>query len=364
MRASPAGREGQETLRDVAALPKAHLHLHLTGSMRRATLAELAAARGRPVPVELFSMSTSVERPGGWFRFQRGYDLARAVLSPGDVGRVMREAAEDARADGVGWLELQVDPSGYARLFGGLVPAMESLREAASCATDATGVPLALIISANRTRHPLIAQTLARLAVRAAAETTAGPGVVGFGLSNDERRGETAEFAGAFRIAVRGGLLSTPHAGELCGADSVASAVHLLGARRLGHGVRAAEDPRVLDLLARNGVTAEVCPTSNVALGVYRRLGDVPLPALVAGGVAVALGADDPLLFGAGVADQYRIAREVHGFSDVALAGLAADSIRASAAPLQLRRELLAGVETWLACGPGEAVDPDGLTLA
>lgn len=352
MRASSASSGDRGALRDVAALPKAHLHLHLTGSMRRATLAELAAARGRLLPAELFSSAPSVERPGGWFRFQRGYDLARAVLRPEDVHRVMREAAEDARADGVGWLELQVDPSGYAGLFGGLVPAMEALRAAASHATGVTGVPLALIIAANRTRHPLLAQTLARLAVRAAAEATPGPGVVGFGLSNDERRGETAEFAGAFRIATRAGLLSAPHAGELRGAAAVAATVRLLGARRLGHGVRAAEDPRVLDLLAQRGVTAEVCPTSNVALGVYPRLADVPLPALVAAGVAVALGADDPLLFGAGVADQYRIAREVHGFTDAALAGLAADSIRASAAPPSVRRELLAGVENWLACGP------------
>ncbi len=338
--------------RDLATLPKAHLHLHLTGSMRRATLVELARARGRGLPGGLSDSAplaaASVAAPGGWFRFQHAYDLARSVLTGArDLDRVLREAAEDARAEGVGWLEVQVDPTGYAHLFGGLVGALEAVVASALAAEAASGVGVGIVVAANRTRHPLEARTLARLAVRGAR---AHPGrVVGFGLSNDERRGRLADFAPAFAIAGRAGLLRVPHAGELLGAEAVREAVLLCGAERLGHGVRAAEEPEVLRLLARRGVTCEVCPVSNVALGVAGSLAEVPLRVLLEAGVPVALGADDPLLFGAGLVEQYQVARDVHGLDEAALAELARCSVRASAAPPGVRARLLAGIDAWLA---------------
>ena len=105
-----------------------------------------------------------------------------------------------------------MDPSGYAAVFGGLTPRCELVLDAAAAAAAATGVGIGVIIAANRTRHPLDARTLARLAA-----AHAGRGVIGFGLCNDERRGAAAEFAPAFRIAARAGLLSVPHGGELSG---------------------------------------------------------------------------------------------------------------------------------------------------
>jgi adenosine deaminase len=281
----------------------------------------------------------------GWFRFQRLYDAARAVVrGEADVRRLVGEAAEDERAEGSGWLEIQVDPTSYAPWLGGLTPAVEVVLDAARDATAATGVGVGVIIAANRTRHPLDARTLARLAAR-----YAGRGVVGFGLSNDERRGRTEDFAAAFRIAARAGLLATPHGGELGGPGNVVACLDALGARRVGHGVRSAEDPALLDRLATLGVTLEVCPTSNVRLGVYPGPADVPLRTLRDAGVPVALGADDPLLFGDRLVAQYRQARESHGLDDAALAELARCSVRASAAPDDVRARLLAGIDAWLA---------------
>ena len=138
------------------------------------------------------------------------------LRTPADVRRLLRETAEDERDEGSGWLEIQVDPSGYAGRFGGLTPTVELVLDAAAQASGATGVGIGVIIAANRTRHPLDARTLARLAAQ-----YAGRGVVGFGLSNDERRGPAAEFAPAFRVAARAGLLAVPHGGELAGPDSV-----------------------------------------------------------------------------------------------------------------------------------------------
>jgi adenosine deaminase len=338
------------TARDLALLPKAHLHLHFTGSMRVSTLAELAATHGIRLPSALLDADPlhvpADER--GWFRFQRLYDAARAcVRGESDMRRIVAEAALDDAAEGSGRLEIQVDPTSYAPFVGGLTPALEIVLDAAREASASTGVDVGVIVAASRMRHPLEARTLARLAAHHAGD---GPGqVIGFGLSNDERRGETSEFAHAFAIARDAGLASVPHGGELLGPAHVEDVVGHLHPDRLGHGVRSAEDPRVLERVVDEGVALEVCPASNVSLGVYARASDVPLRALVDAGATVALGADDPLLFHSRLVDQYVLAREVHEFSDDELAELARSSIRASRAGDEVRARLLAGVDDWLA---------------
>ncbi len=336
------------TRRDLAALPKAHLHLHFTGSMRHSTLVELAERDGHVLPdalVEDWPPTLSAADEKGWFRFQRLYDVARSVLrTEDDVRRLVREAAEDDAADGGRWLELQVDPSGYAARFHGITAFLELVLDAVAEASAATGVGIGLVVAANRTRHPLDARTLARLAAQYADR-----GVVGFGLSNDERRGSTADFAHAFAIARRAGLRAFPHAGELVGPTNIRVAVEQLGADRLGHGVRAAEDPVLLDEIVRRGVALEVCPTSNVSLGVFSDLSSVPLPTLLEAGATVALGADDPLLFGSRLHGQYAAVRAAHDLDDATLAGLARMSVEASSAPDWLRKELSREIEEWLA---------------
>src|SRR6266700_3397079 len=206
---------------DLAELPKAHLHLHLTGAMRHSTMVELARAHGVSLPPALTEewppqLSTADER--GWFRFQRLYDTARSVLrTPDDLYRLVREIAEDERAEGSGWLELQADPSGYATMYAGITAFTEVLLDAARKAEIASGV---------------------------------GNGVPGFGLSNDERRGPAKDFEQAFRIAEPAGLPLAPHAGELVGPPSVVASLDALHASRIGHGVRSVEDPAVVERLA------------------------------------------------------------------------------------------------------------------
>ena len=200
-------------------------------------------------------------------------------------------------------------------------------------------------MAASRMRHPLDARTLARLAVRYAGDQ---PGeVIGFGLSNDERAGRTASWERAFAIARRGGLASMPHGGELLGPDHLREVVSALGPTRLGHGVRAGEDPALLDAIVASGISLEVCPASNVSLGVYHSPDDVPLRTLMSHGAQIALSADDPLLF------QSRL-------------------IRACLASPTAKRTWLAEVDAWLAApdqAPGAqsdgpeagGLDPDAL---
>jgi adenosine deaminase len=332
---------------DLVALPKAHLHLHLTGAMRHSTLLELARTHRVSLPPALTQdwppqLSTVDER--GWFRFQRLYDIARSVLrTPDDLYRLVREIAEDEAAEGSRWLEMQADPSGYANQYGGVTAFTELLLDAAAVAAQATRVGIAVIVAANRTRHPMDARMLARLAAQ-----FAGRGVVGFGLSNDERRGPAEEFQRAFGIAGRAGLLLVPHGGELLGAASVTATLDRLRPDRIGHGVRAVEDPEVVKRIASAGITLEVCPSSNVALGVAPDAASVPVRTLFEAGVPVALGADDPLLFGRRLVKQYEIARDVHGFTPRELADVARMSVLGSAAPDSVRTRLLAAIDAWL----------------
>jgi adenosine deaminase len=328
-------------MRDLRALPKAHLHLHLTGSMRPATARDLAARHGLPL-APLPSWEQALARD--WAYFQQPYDACReAIRTAADVERVVREAAEDDAADGSGWLELQVDPTSYAPLLGGLEATVEVMLDAARSAARATGIGIGIVVASSWARPARHAEALARLATR-----YEGEGVVGFGLSNDERCGQVADFAGAFRIAREAGLPGAPHGGFFEGAWHVRDCVDLLGARRIGHGIRAVEDPRVLELLTTRGIALEVCPTSYTPLGVIGSVEEVPLRRLRDAGVPVALGADDPLLFGTGLAGQYALARDVLGFGDAELAEFARCSIRWSAAPEETKAQLLARVNAWL----------------
>ncbi|KNX36347.1 adenosine deaminase [Luteipulveratus halotolerans] len=335
--------------RATADLPKAHLHLHFTGSMRITTLRDLADKHGLRLPQSLLSewppqLSGTDER--GWFRFQRLYDAARAcVRDEDDMRRIVREAAEDDALEGSRWLEIQVDPTSYAGHFGGLTPTLEIVLDEARLASEATGTGVGVIVAASRLKHPLDARTLARLAVKHAGET---PGsVVGFGLSNDERRGMTEEFAHAFAIARDGGLASVPHAGELLGPMAVSQTLDALAPDRLGHGVRSVESDAVLQRVVDSGVALEVCPRSNVSLGVYREPDQVPLPRLIDSGAQIALGADDPLLFGSRLVAQYDSARHDHGLDDAALAELARSSVRVSRAPSDVKADILKDIDAW-----------------
>jgi adenosine deaminase len=205
------------------------------------------------------------------------------------------------------------------------------------------GVGVGLMIAGDRMIDPRECEEQARVAAR-----YAGQGVVSFGLASDERGNPPEPYAPAFDIARAAGLISAPHAGELAGPESITAALEDLGADRLQHGVRAIESPELVRELAARGTCLDVCPTSNAALGVYPRLADHPLPKLLDAGVRCSLNADDPLLFGCGLLDEYELCRAEMGLEDSALAAIARASFEASGAPADLVARGLAGIDDWL----------------
>lgn len=326
------------TGRDLTALPKAHLHLHLEGAMRPATLEELARTDGVEVP--------PVRGFDGFAAFAGMYVAACEVLRTEDrLRRVVREVVEDAAADGVVWLE----PAFYAPRYRGVLgtdrEVTEMVLDELATAGARLGVGTGLIVAADRTVDPAEAEALADMAVALAAE---GRPVIGFGLANDETDWPPEPFGPAFRKAVDGGLLSVPHGGELLGPSSVLGCLDDCRAHRVMHGVRAVEDPDLVKRIADDGICLDVCPTSNVLLSVVPSIEDHPLPALIEAGVMCSINADDPLLFGPGIRDEYELCRSAMGLSDEDLAQVAIWSLEASAAPADLVDRHVAAARAWL----------------
>ena len=322
--------------RELRALPKAHLHLHLEAAIRPATLAELTERHGLEWVVPPFT---------DFSIFSTTYRTLLAVLSvPENLARLIDETVADGAADGAVYLELSVVPNFYAGVFGTAREALRFHLEAARAAALRHGVEVGLAIGIDRTLPIEQAMDDARLAAE-----FAGEGVVALGLANDERGFPVADFAPAFRIAADAGLLVTPHAGELCGPAEVRAAVEVCEADRVLHGVRAVEDPDVVALLVERGIALDVCPTSNVLLGVAASLAEHPLPALLAAGVRCSINADDPILFGPGLLDEYETSRSGLGLSDEQLAACALTSIETSGASDRVKQRGAAGVAAWLA---------------
>ncbi len=169
------------------------------------------------------------------------------------------------------------------------------------------------------------------------------PYVVGFSMAGDEENFPASDYAEAFEIAAGAGLGCTVHAGEWAGAESVRAGLEL-PVTRIGHGVRAIEDPALVVELAERGVVLECCPTSNVVLGVFPSYEQHPLPSLRAAGVRVTLGSDDPPYFGASIGGEYAVCRERFGFDDADLLDLTRTAIDAAFCDEQLKASLMGGV--------------------
>jgi adenosine deaminase len=285
------------------------------------------------------------------------YRLAVAtVTTPGALARICRELLEDEAAQGVRYTQPMVTPQFYEAGgsgegphpagFGTLEDVWAVMRGAFSEASALTSVAWGVLIGAVRTDSVALAERMARFAA-----DHAGDGVVGFGIAGDEQAVGPEPFARACAIAAEAGLLVVPHAGETVGPASVYGAL-ALGADRLAHGVRSVEDPELLGRLAAEGITCDVCPTSNLRLSVVDELGAHPLPRLLEAGVPVSLGSDDQLFFVNQLADEYAVARDAFGLADSDLADIARTSARASGATVAVVDDLLTGIDAWLAGCP------------
>ena len=325
-------------MRDLVTLPKAHLHLHLEAGMRPSTLADLAAKYDMVMP--------EIRGYGTFAAFSDMYVGAIEVLRErDDWERLADEIMADHVADGAVYLEPAFGAINYRHRFPNDRACWEFVIEVFGEAAARHGMAIGWMVGVDRVMESgTEAAELARLAVALREH-----GVVSLGLHNDEVGHPPADFVDAFRIAREGGLLSTPHAGELEHGRFVADSIDLLGAHRIEHGVRAFEVPGLVERLAQERICLDVCPTSNLMLSVFPSLDDHSLPALLDAGVPCSVNADDPLLFGPGLLDEYQLCRDKLGFDDARMAHIARCSIEFSGASDAVKASALAGIDGWLA---------------
>ena len=316
-------------------LPKAELHVHLEGTATPDLVRRIADRNGLEVPDGVFAAPDRF----AWrdfLDFLNTYNMAASVIRTGqDYRDVAYEYLSACAAGGTIYVELTASVD-HARLAG--------MSDAEHWEGIAAGIDDA------RRDHGIEARILS-VAVRnygveravEIAELTAArphPYLVGFSLAGDEAGYPPEPFLEAYRVAEKAGLGCTVHAGEWAGAASVRGALEL-PVTRISHGVRAIEDPTLVEELARRRVTLEVCPTSNVVLGVFPSYEEHPFPVLRAAGIPLTLGSDDPPYFGASVGGEYTVAREHFGLDDAELVAITRTAVEASFAEPELRSKLL-----------------------
>jgi adenosine deaminase len=344
------------------ALPKAEIHVHLEGSIGPQTLLELAQRHGR-----LDSLpSTDVEGLRRWFQFTdfphfvRIYMLISDLLrTPEDFALVVEACGADMAAQNIRYRELTFTPfthTDYQQKGLSIADLLEGLEAGRAAARLAHGVEMRWVldvprnVSFGRADGATVGSYDPYPAERTLSYALAGRahGVVGFGLGGYEVGAPAAPFAHAFAAAKEAGLLCVPHAGETLGAQSVADCVTLLGADRIGHGVRAVEDPALLTLLRDRQIPLEVNLTSNICLHVYRRLAEHPLPHLDRMGLKLTVNSDDPPLFNTSLCDEYRALAAEFGYSQAQIARLARNAFEVCGAPPELKGRLLGEFDAFL----------------
>lgn len=281
-------------------MPKIELHLHLEGAAPPAFIRGLAKEKRMDIG-GIFDAQGHYAYKDFW-DFLKVYEAATSTLkSPEDYARLTLAVLEESAASGVVYSETFVSPDFCGgRDIGAWREYLQAIREAADQAERSMGITLRGIVTAIRHFGPEKARETARCAA-----DTAGDWIVGFGLAGDEKMGSPKDFAWSFDCAREAGLRLTAHAGEWGGPQSVRDAINDLGVERIGHGVRAIEDLALVDELAERGIVLEVCPGSNVALGLYPDVRRHPIGQLYERGVKVTVSTDDPPFFHTTMAQEF-----------------------------------------------------------
>ena len=325
----------------VRGLPKAEVHVHLEGSLPPELVAAAAKEVGRELPERVFTDL------GGFLAY---LDASCAVVTTADqVARAGYAVARRAADAGVRYVDVIWNPTHWPVWRDRLREFVDALdagfREAAADGLPPVGV----CVSLKRTQS---AEEALDLVDRVAAWRH--PRVVALSIDgNEATAGRTgARFAAAFAGARAAGLRCCAHAGESSGPEGVLDAIDVLGAERIDHGVRAVEDPALVRRLAAEGIPLDVCPTSNVRLGVAPSLASHPVEALRQAGVRVSLNTDDPVLFGSSVDGEYLACADVFGWSEAVLGEVARTSIESCFADAGLRQDLVRDLDAYLAATP------------
>jgi aminodeoxyfutalosine deaminase len=345
----------------IAAMPKAEIHIHLEGSIQPVTVLALAQ---RHQMLDTLPADT-LEGIQRWFTFTDFphfvdiyFTISDLLRTEEDFSTIVYDCGKDMASQNIRYRELTFTPYNHTHLLNKglrIENLLAGLEDGRQRARRDFGVEMRWVFDiprnasfpdhdlTGRAYNPLIAETTLAYALQGQDY-----GVIGFGLGGYEVGAPPEPFAHAFLAAKEAGLHSLPHAGETMGPDSVWGAINDLQAERIGHGVRAIEDPALLALLKERQIPLEINPTSNVCLHVYRSLAEHPFPHLDRMGLFVTVNSDDPPLFNTTLTQEYQVLAQEFGYTKIDLARIARNAFVASKIPVSLKTQMLAEFDDWV----------------
>nr|WP_321445856.1 adenosine deaminase [uncultured Cohaesibacter sp.] len=327
------------------SLLKAELHLHLEGGAHPELVRRLAARHGKNL--DHFMREDGTYIWSDFTTFLQCWDkVAEVICTPEDYADLTEDYLLRNAAEGCIYTEFFISPDhvalmgmSYDDLLEGIVTGYERAR-ATCAAADNFPIDARFIVTCVRHMGPEKAVGVAKtIAARP------HPLVTGFGMGGDERMHSQKAFAPAFEIATDAGLVCTTHAGEFGGPESVIDALDHLPVKRIGHGVRSIEDAELVKRLVAEGIVLEVCPHSNVALGLYADLAAHPLPDLMKAGVLTTISSDDPPFFATSIGKEYDALQALHGWQEAQMKDFTRRSLEAAFVDQETREALLARLD-------------------
>lgn len=319
----------------IAMVPKAELHCHLEGAASPDLVRRLAQRHALELPAEIFDEDGNFAW-SDFLHFLKVYDIASSVIrTPEDYRDVTYQYLMDCAAEGAIYVEVMSSPDHAAAVGMSYAAHLEGIVAGIEDAQRESGIESRIIVTCVRHLGP-------ERGVEVARQVVAHPHrlVTGFGMGGDENSYTPRDFAPAFEIVHASGLPCTVHAGEVAGAQSVRDALDALPVQRLGHGVRAAEDPELVRELAEREVVLEVCPGSNIATGVYDTYSAHPLLALRDAGCRITLNSDDPPYFDTSIGREYDRASTIFGLDDNALRQVTLTAIDGAFTDVETKQKL------------------------
>ncbi|HWD42016.1 MAG TPA: adenosine deaminase [Fimbriimonas sp.] len=323
-------------------MPKVELHVHLEGSIRPETVLKLAQRNNIDLP------ATDLEGLRDWYRFrdfphfvQVYVAVTKCIKTADDIELIAREFLEGQAGQNVLHSEVTYTAATVEQFVGIPWPEQEAaLKRAMQYGKDELGVSMGLILDIVRGHKPERAIEVAEWAVSSEIVTA-------LGIAGEENRG-TSQYVDAFKIARSKDFPIVPHAGETVGPESIWETLEFTDPKRIGHGVRCVEDPKLVRELANRAIPLEVCPGSNVALGVYPTLEAHPLPQMLDAGLYVTINSDDPPMFGTSITDEFARCAEAFEFDEDILWSLVVNAANAAMLPEEAKKDLLRRMrETW-----------------
>lgn len=298
---------------EIASLPKIELHVHLEGAIRPSTLMHLAAKNGVDLPPK------TLEEFDKWYEFVDFPHFAKVfqasskcIRSAEDINRVANDFLEGQAEQNI--IHTEATYTAFTHYKNAGIPfdeQMDAIRDAANKAQAAHGITLGVIVDIAR---GMVSDAEAMQTARWVTDAHGNGLVVALGLGGYEKPHPAQNYAAPFELAREARVPAVVHAGETGGPQNIRTAVEKLNAVRVGHGVTALEDPSVVSLLKERGVVLEVCPTSNLCIGITDRIENHALPHLLEAGLKVTIGTDDPPIFNTTLVDEFARISKAFGY--------------------------------------------------